>query len=132
MDFSLFNKKLAKDIKAEHTEYDANHSVFIVPLKGARFQTVIAQLLDHPKFNKKVVKVSTKICYTSEDIDYPSVLAGSADFVHTRFIVEDDLLKAEASFFFEAANEKIMKEMILEVANTADEWEFKITGKDVF
>lgn len=132
MDFSAFNKKVAQDLKADHTEYDSHHSVFIVPLEDDRFQTVIAELLDHPKFNKQVVKISSKICYTKEAIDYPAVLAASTEFVHTKFIVEDDLLKAEASFFFQAASEGIMKEMILEVALTADDWEFKITGKDNF
>lgn len=132
MNFSQFSQKLAQDLGAQHTEYDSNHSVFIVPLKDERFQTVIARIIDHPKFNKQVVKISSKIAYTSESIDYPSVLSASTEFVHTRFIIEDDILKAEASFFFESADESIMKEMVLEVASVSDDWEFKITGRDNF
>ncbi len=132
MDFSQLSQKLANEINAQFTEYDPKHSVFIVPLKDDRFQTVIARIIDHPKFNKEVVKITSKICYVTETIDYQSVLEGSAEFVHTRFIVDDDLLKAEASFFYDSVSEAIMKEMILEVANTSDDWEFKITGKDNF
>ncbi|MFY0601844.1 MAG: hypothetical protein JXR03_19370 [Cyclobacteriaceae bacterium] len=123
---------MAQEINAQHTEYDANHSVFTVPLSDDRFQTVIARIMDHPKFNKKVVKIASKISYITENIDYVAVLSASSEFVHTRFIIEDDILKAEASFFYDSANDSIMKEMILEVANTADDWEFKITGKDSF
>ncbi|MFT6867410.1 MAG: hypothetical protein ACJA08_002252, partial [Cyclobacteriaceae bacterium] len=110
----------------------SKYSVFIVPLKDERFQTVIARVIDHPKFNKEVVKITSKICFVTEAINYQLVLEGSAEFVHTRFIVEEELLKAEASFFYDSASESIMKEMILEVANISDDWEFKITGKDNF
>lgn len=132
MDFSQFSQNLAKEISAQYTEYDANHSVFIVPLHDDRFQTVIARVMDHPKFNKEVVKITSRICYTSEKIDYVAVLSASAEFVHTRFIIEDDILKAEASFFYDNVSETIMKDMILEVANVSDDWEFKITGTDTF
>lgn len=132
MDFSKFSQKLATEINAQHTEYDANHSVFVVPLNEDRFQTVIARIIDHPKFNKQVVKITSKIAFITEEIDYVTVLSASAEFVHTRFIIEEETVKAEASFFLDSASDSIMKEMILEVANTADEWEFKITGKDNF
>lgn len=132
MDFSKFSEKLALEINAQHTEYDANHSVFIVPLKDDRFQTVIAKVIEHPKFNKKVVNITSKIAYITEQIDFVSLLSASAEFVHTKFMIEDEIVKTEASLFLESVNETIVKEMILEVANTADEWEFKITGKDNF
>ncbi|MFT6866123.1 MAG: hypothetical protein ACJA08_000950, partial [Cyclobacteriaceae bacterium] len=65
MDFSQLSQKLAKEINAQHTEYDSKYSVFIVPLKDERFQTVIARVIDHPKFNKEVVKITSKICFVT-------------------------------------------------------------------
>jgi hypothetical protein len=132
MEFSKFSQTVAKEIDAQFTEYDASHSVFVVPLADGRYQTVIAKLMDHPKFNKQVVRVTSKVCYTSEEIDYVAVLSSSEEYVNTHFIVEDDVLKVEASFFYDLVNTSSMRDVIKEVASIADDWELKITGVDTF
>lgn len=131
MDFRAFSQKLADKIGGDYQEYDANHSIFIVPLDDDRFQTVIAQIIDHQKYNRKAVQVSSKVCSIDQKIDYPAILEASKDFVHTNFIVEDGFLKVETSIFLDYSDEKIIEEMVKEVAFTADEWENKITGEDI-
>ncbi len=132
MEFSRFSQKLASEIRADYTEYDANHSVLVVPLPDGRYQTVVARLMEHPKFKKEVVRVTSKVCYTSEDINYRELLTASDNYVHTNFTIEDDILKVEASLFYESVDDHIMKEIVKEVASIADDWEFKITGIDTF
>lgn len=131
MDFRAFSQRLADKIGGEYQEYDENHSIFIVPLEENRFQTVIARIVNHDKYNRKAVQVTSKVCGTDQPIDYPQILEASKDFVHTNFIVEDDYLKVDTSIFLDYADENLIEEMVKEVAYTADEWELKITGKDI-
>lgn len=133
MDFAAFSQKLASDINGQYTEYDARHSVFIVPLEGDRFQTVIARIEENHRYEKQVVRVTSKVCEVgAQPIDFAQALEASTEFVHTRFIVEDGFLKTEASFFLDNLTDSLIKEMIMEVTYTADEWELKITGQDNF
>ncbi len=131
MDFKAFSKKFSEKTGGEYHEYDDNHSIFVVPLKDERFQTVIARIIDHDMYNRKAVQVTSKVCEITHAIDYPAILEASKDFVHTNFIVEDGYLKVDTSIFLDYADEGLIDEMIREVAETADEWEFKITGQDI-
>jgi hypothetical protein len=47
-------------------------------------------------------------------------------------VIDDGYLRVEASAFMDNVNESRVKEMIQEAGNLADQWEFKITGKDIF
>ncbi len=131
MDFKAFSQKLADKIGGDYQEYDDNHSIFIVPLEDSRFQTVIARIVEHEKYGRKIVQVSSKVCSTEEQIDYAAVLEASKDFIHTNFIVEDGYLKIDTSIYMDYADEALIEDMVKEVAETADEWENKITGKDI-
>ncbi|MFY0606123.1 MAG: hypothetical protein JXR10_05375 [Cyclobacteriaceae bacterium] len=132
MDFKAFSRKYSERTGGEYQEYDDNHSIFVVPLKDERFQTVIARIIDHEKYNRKAIQVTSKVCSIDQDINYAEVLEASKDFVHTNFIVEDGFLKVDTSIFLDHSDEKLVDEMITEVAETADEWEFKITGLDIY
>lgn len=132
MDFKKFSQNLASEIKGQYTEYDSKHSVFIVPLSDDRFQTVIARIHHHDKYKRDVIQVLSKVCELKHKIDFPALLEASSELVYTRFIVEDGFLKTEASFFLENVTDQLIKEMIMEVTYTADEWELKITGQDNF
>lgn len=132
MDFKAFSKRFANKIGGEMNEYDPNHSIFIIPLKDGRFQTVVAQIVHHEKYKRDTVQVTSKVCPITEKIDYPAVLEASKDFVYTNFIVDDGFLKVDTSIFLDTSSEELIEEMITEVAFTADEWEFKITGKDIY
>lgn len=132
MDFIEFSKNFSEKTKSDYHEYDDRHSIFVVPLPDERFQTVVAKLVHHDKYNRNMVQVTSKVCDIDQTIDYPRVLEASKDFVHTNFIVEDGFLKVDTSIFLDYTDEKLIEEMIKEVAYTADEWEMKITGQDNF
>lgn len=130
MDFKAFSKRFAEKSNSDYREYDDRHSIFVVPLPDERFQTVVAKLVHHDKYNRDTVQVTSKVCSIDKPIDYPRVLEASKDFVHTNFIVEDGFLKVDTSIFLDYTDASLIEEMIKEVAYTADEWEFKITGQD--
>ncbi|MDW3194016.1 MAG: hypothetical protein R8G66_16705 [Cytophagales bacterium] len=130
MDFKAFSTDFAKEVDGTYDEYDDMKSVFIIPLANGRNQTVIAEIKEHTD-GRQMIRVDSRICKLFSPIKYSEILAASANFIHTRFIAEDDYLKAEASFYLDNLNEGIIKEMIMEVAQVADDWELEITGEDI-
>ena len=131
MNFRKFMEDYASEINGQFSEYDEHKTVIIVPLPDERFQTVIGKQYNHSRYGREVLEITTKVCGCEEDIDYKSILEASEQFVHSKFIVADNFLKVESAIFLDNASEELLKEMIQEVANTGDEWEFKITGQDI-
>lgn len=131
MDFRKFSEKYAQEIGGQFREYDETRSVIIVPLYGERFQTITGQVVLNPDYNREVLQVKTKVCELKSYIPFEEILEASSDLPYAKFITEDGFLKVEASSFIHNLTEEMVKEMIQEVANVADDWEFKITGEDI-
>lgn len=132
MDFKAFSQRFSDKIGGEYNDYDENHSIFIIPTRDGRFQTVIAKLADLEQYERRAVQITSKVCPVGISIDYPEILEASAGFAHTNFIVEDGFLKVDTSIFLDYADETLIEEAISEVALRADEWEHKITGSDIY
>jgi len=132
MNYRKFSQNYAKEIGGEFREYDDTQSVIIVPLKNGRFQTVTGHIMEHPDYKREVVHLRSKVCkMNGYDIPYNDLLAASKDYPYTKFIVEDGFLKVEAINFLVNLKDQMVKEMIMEIAQHADDWELKITGKDI-
>lgn len=131
MDFKVFCKKYATEIGGEFREYDSSRSVIIIPLKDGRFQTVTGYLTFNEDYNREMVQLKTKVCSLDNQIPFEDLLTVSADYPHSKFIIEDGFLKVQAIAFLSLTSEDSIKEMFIEIANHADNWEFKITGKDI-
>lgn len=131
MNFKKFCKNYASEIGGEFREYDASQSVIIVPLEDGRFQTVTGHISMHPEYSREVIQLKTKVCSIAERIPYEEILAVSPEYPYTKCIIEEGFLKVEAICFMINLTENMIKEMIQEVANHADQWEFIITGKDI-
>lgn len=131
INFKEFAQKFSDEIDGRYTEYDENQSIIIMPLKDGRFQAVTGDHIIHKATGRDVIYVRSKICSISEDIPFREVLKTNSEYPYARFVIEDDFLKVEATEFMDHLDEQQIKEMMYEVANLADEWEFKITGKDV-
>lgn len=129
--FSELMEKIANDIGGQFSEYDKNKSVIIVPLPDNRYQAVVAILKHNEKYDKTGIEFSSKVCPLNRDIDLKELLMENAKTCYAKFVIIDDYIKVEGSTFLENVNEGGMKEILFEVANTADEWEFKFTGMDV-
>jgi len=129
--FETLAKEFAEEIDGRFQEYDDNNVIVIVPLKDNRFQAVIGQHTIHKKTQRHVINIKSNICACTENIPYYEVLQTNSEYPYARFIIEDDILKVEATEFEDHIDESQVKEMIIEVANLADEWEFKITGQDI-
>ncbi len=133
MNFKKFAQKYAEEIDGEFRDYDDNQSVIVIRLDGDRFQAVQGNVYNHEGYDgREVVQLKTKVCTMEESIDFSSVLAASSDHIHSKFVIEDGFLKIESAAFMDSINDSRIKEMLQEIGQLADEWELKITGKDIY
>ena len=131
MDFKKFCQKYASEINGEYRDYDDSQAVIIVPLADGRFQTITGHITYNDEYAREVVQLKTKVCSLSDKIPYNELLRESASYPYSKFIIEDDFLKAESIAFLVNLDEKMIKEMFMEIAHHADSWEYRITGKDI-
>jgi hypothetical protein len=132
MDLIHFMRSFADEIGGHFSEYDKTKSVIIVPLGENRYQTVVGVLKDTEKYNNRTgIEFASKVCSYSDDIDLADLLRENSKFCHAKFVIEDDFIKVEASSYLDNVTADLLKEMIIEVANIADEWEYRATGMDV-
>lgn len=131
MDLNAFMQSYADEINGQYSEYDSNKSIIIVPLPDERYQTVLGNLKHSKRYNKVGVEFTSKVCPFREDINLKELLTENAQLNHAKFVLIDGFIYVEASSFLDTATEHVLKEIIQEVANIADEYEFKLTGEDI-
>lgn len=121
----------ADEIGGTYSEYDVRTSIIIVPLPDQRFQTVLGKLKHSQRYDRLGIEFASKVCAYDTELNLKALLEENANLNHAKFSVLDDFVYVEASSFVESATEELLKEIIQEVANVADEFEFKLTGADV-
>jgi CRISPR/Cas system-associated endoribonuclease Cas2 len=131
MDLNAFMESYANEIGGNYSEYDSRTSIIIVPLPDQRFQTVLGKLKHSERYNRLGIEFTSKVCKYNSDIDLKLLLEENANLNHAKFAIVEDFLHVEASSFIESATEQLLKEIIQEVANVADDYELKLTGADV-
>jgi len=131
MDLNAFMESYSEEIGGSYSEYDGKTSIIIVPLPDQRFQTVLGTLKQNDKYDKLSIEFTSKVCALDNSLDLKALLEENARLNHARFAIADDFIVVEASSFVDSITEEIIKEIIQEVANVADEFEFKLAGVDV-
>jgi hypothetical protein len=131
MDLNNFMENYAREIGGQYSEYNNTVSIVIFPLPDARFQTVYGEKKHLSKYGRELIEFSSKVCEYNSQVDLKLLLSENTNFCHAKFSIVNDFVQVEASLFIESATENTVKEAISEVANLADEYEFKLTGADV-
>ncbi|MDH5474765.1 MAG: hypothetical protein OEX22_03655 [Cyclobacteriaceae bacterium] len=131
MNLNTFMESYAQEIEGQYSEYNDTVGIIIVPLFDERFQTVFGQIKKYDRYEKEVIEFSSKVCEYEDDIDLKSLMEENTNFCHGKFAIVNDYIQVESNFFMDNVNEVTLKEAIQEVANLADEYEFKLTGADV-
>ncbi|MCX2745820.1 hypothetical protein OO013_18195 [Mangrovivirga sp. M17] len=83
------------------------------------------------KYGKTGVEFTSKVCEYTPAIDLKHLLVENARFCHAKFVLSENFIKVEAATFLDNITDDLLKEMIIEVAELADEYEMKLTGLDV-
>lgn len=131
MDLVSFMKSYSDEIGGQYSSYDTTHSIIVVPLAGGRFQSVIGTIKENKLYSRNMVTFTSKICAYHTGLALKNLLEQSSLFNYGRFIISDDFLQIEAVASLDGTSETSVKEMIQEVANLADQYEYKLTGADV-
>jgi hypothetical protein len=124
-------KQYADQIGGQFTDYDHSKSVIVVPLDASRFQTVLAVTQKSAVSGRDQAVFTSKVCEYSPSIDLKMLMEQNASFDYSKFVLEDGYIKVEASCLASSTSESQVKEMIQEVAQLADHYEYKLTGQDV-
>ena len=131
MNLRQFMEDFASEINGQFSEYDENKSVIIVPLEDQRFQTVVGELKRIGDNQRPGIEFSSKVCPFNSELNLKELLEENTNFCHARLSIVNDYIQVEASTFLDNTTDEILKEIILEVANSADLWELRLTGQDV-
>ena len=124
-------QQYAEQIGGQYTDYDHSKSVVVVPITGSRFQTVLAITQTSAVYGRNQALFSSKVCEYTNGLDLKNLLEQNANFDYSKFVLEEGFLKIEASCLENSVSQDQIKEMIQEVAQLADHYELKLTGKDV-
>ncbi|MEO5603592.1 MAG: hypothetical protein ABIR06_21915 [Cyclobacteriaceae bacterium] len=131
MDITFTLKEYADQIGGQYTDYDHVKSVIVVPLDKSRFQTVLATTQKSQVSGRDQAVFTSKVCEYKHGIDLKMLMEQNASFDYSKFVLEDGFVKVEASCLTSTVSESQVKEMIQEVAQLADQYEFKLTGADI-
>ena len=124
-------KQYAEQIGGTFTDYDHTKAIVVVPLNNGRFQTVLATIETSKTSGKQRAVFTSKVGDLNPDVDAKDLLLQHSNFDYSKFILEDGRLKVVASCLAESTTEEEVKFMVQEVAQLADHYELKLTGKDI-
>lgn len=131
MDITFTLKEYADQIGGQFTDYDHIKSVIVIPLDKSRYQTVLATTQKSQVSGRDQAVFTSKVCEYRNGIDLKMLMEQNAGFDYSKFVLKDGYLKVEASCLTASVSEAQLKEMIQEVAQLADQYEFKLTGQDI-
>lgn len=131
MNILNYVQQYAEQIGGQFTDYDHTKSVVVVPINGSRFQTVLAITQTSAVSGRDQALFTSKVCEYSAALDLKNLLEQNANFDYCKFVLEEGFLKIEASCLASSVSQDQIKEMIQEVAQLADHYELKLTGKDI-
>lgn len=110
--------------------YTDDKSVIVIPTKHGRYQQVIGWSKKTKDY--KFLEFDSKVCKYSPEVDLRPLLEEAATrYVFARLIIKDGYLQVASSVVVEHATPELITDMVKEVAEEADDLEFRITGKDV-
>lgn len=131
MDLFRIVKKYMEEIGGQFTDYDTTKAIMVVPLNKSRFHTIILTLEKNSNTGTQHALFTTKVCEYVASISLRELLEQNANTNYSKFILEDGQIKVEAAIPVEGITSDEVKYIIQEVANLADSYEFKLTGKDI-
>ena len=131
MNLIAIMKKYSDEIGGQYTQYNESLSVVIMPLSGGRFQTVIGSVKENELYNRTLITFTSKVCAYQPNLDLKMLLEQTAYFNYCRFVIKESYVQVEAVAAVDSISEGIVKEMLQEVANLADQYEMRLTGVDV-
>lgn len=129
--FSIL-RNYADQSGGQFTDYDHSKGVVVVPVTKSRFQTILVVLKPGQHSGREIVVFTSKVCEYTAVINTRELLEENASFDYARFLIEEGYVKLEASCVSSAVTEELVREILEEVAKSADKFEMELTGQDIY
>ena len=126
MEFGTMMEQLADLAGGSFSQYDDTTSVLIVPVGEHRIQTVYAY-----DEGEQGIKIISKACDENDVTPYEKLVRNNGSLSYSCIGIEDGLIYVKSRVLPGAEPGKAMKDMLLEIAETADNWELKLTDQDI-
>jgi len=123
-------KAYADSLGGHFMEYSDTRSIAIIPVPGGRTQTVTCEEFHNQLYNRKLLRFCSKVCTVGSGLDFPMILEQASFFNYCRFVIRNGELEVETIADPATGDRTIYREMVMEVANLADQYEMKLSGKD--
>lgn len=120
----------ANEVGGKVIPYTDSQSIIIMPTSHGRFQRVLGYTRIAKSQKVKFLEFDSKVCQFSESIDMKKYLEEAAHHTFCRIIIKDNYLQIASSVVVEHATADLIRDMVKEVSEVADDLEFQITGKD--
>lgn len=131
MQLHTIMSQIAEQVNGQCTVYDPELVILVVPVSGGRYQTVLGSVRTNELYNRKLYNIRSKVCPVQPDTDYARLLEQAAQFYYSRFVISEGHLQIEAVAEAASVSVDAVREMLMEVANLADQFEMKLTGADI-
>ncbi len=120
----------ANEIGGKVIPYTDSQSIIIMPTSHGRFQRVLGYTRISKSQKVKFLEFDSKVCSYTDTIEMKKYLEEASNHTFCRLIIKDGYLQVASSVIVEHATADLIKDMVKEVSEIADDLEFQITGKD--
>lgn len=123
--------KLAEKLNGTYIEYTDEICIISLRLDDGRSQSVRGFFKQ--RGNDLMLLMMSKVCYLDEypNVDFKKLIEENNHLHYSKFVIHHDYLEVLSDSHFSDITVEYLEHVALEVAKTADDWEFKITGQDV-
>jgi hypothetical protein len=124
-------RSITEELNGSTLDYSDNNIIATIPLSEGRFQSITTYLLENPN-GSKTIEFASRVCDAdTPGIDYRHCLEVNRDLVYSKVIIQDGYIQLAASILVEHATRDIIKDIIVEIAQKADDLEMELTGADM-
>ncbi len=123
---------ISKELGGSYTEYSDDTIIVTLPLSEGRFQSVKGLITE--KENGHMLFFTSTVCrlHEHQQVNFREMLEYNFKLDYARItITDEDYLEVMAGIKYELCTPAEVKQLVLEVARSADKLEYQITGTDV-
>jgi len=123
--------KLAEKLDGTYIEYTDEICIISLRLPDGRTQSIRGFF--RQRGQDLMLMIMSKVCYLDEypNVDFKMLTVQNNKLHYSKFVIHHDYLEVLADAHFADITVEFLEHVALEVAQTADDWEFKITGQDL-
>ncbi|GAB4193999.1 MAG: hypothetical protein OHK0057_13480 [Thermoflexibacter sp.] len=123
--------KLAERLDGTYIEYTDEICIISLRLPDGRSQSVRGFFKQRGQ--DLMLMLMSKVCFLDEypNVDFRALIEENNHLHFSKFVIHHDYLEVLADVHFSDVTIEFLEHVALEVAQTADDWEYKITGQDI-